>query len=156
MYIIGCPWKGTLFDQNEHSKVCYFNESEMPEYIKQMFALEEKENNKNVNIYGEEEDNGSNEFTSFNINAGLKARLYNKNKILMDKALNKTPNRSSDKNRDSILDLLDNHLSRRESQMEIQNNNIQKNIEIISSQSVNNIQDSIDEENSSSSENILS
>lgn len=100
-FILGCPWKDILLNLNEHLKCCYFDSSKMPTYIKSFVDID------NIKEKAEDEDTvNSNNFLNFNSNIGLKARLYQKNKELMDKILAENSIKNS-KQRDSLMDLLD-------------------------------------------------
>lgn len=58
----------------------------------------------------EEDSLNSNNFLKFNSNVGLKARLYNKNKELMEKvilSLDQSSQTKTSGQRDSIMDLFD-------------------------------------------------
>jgi hypothetical protein len=83
---LGCPWKDFLVNLNEHSKVCFFDKNRMSEHMK---AFVDNESKDIIDNDGGDPDQSvnSNNFLGFNANVGLKARLYNKNKELMDKIL---------------------------------------------------------------------
>lgn len=61
---------------------------------------------------GDDLENSNSQYMSFNSNIGLKARLYNKNKSLMEKALGKTPERERESRRDSFFDIFETHMSK--------------------------------------------
>lgn len=54
-----------------------------------------------------DDDSNSNSFLDFNCNIGLKARIYQRNKQLIESALITTPIIKDKKRRDSIYDLLE-------------------------------------------------
>jgi hypothetical protein len=60
----------------------------------------------NKQIVDEDDKVNSNHFLDFNPNVGLRARLYQKNKDLMDKVLFKENKIENLEPRDSLLDLL--------------------------------------------------
>lgn len=83
----------------------------MPEYIRKL--LTETTNNVS-DSNGDNVENSNSHYISFNSNIGLKARLYNKNKTLMEKALGKTPEREKESRRDSFFDIFESHVKRLE------------------------------------------
>ena len=106
----GCPWKGRLNDFSSHIKECYFNPGKMPEYIKEVLDYK-KENDKEKNNENEDcnddEDNeeisDDNNLTSFNIKSTLRARLYNRNRELVNKVYSKSWNRDKSNKKESDL-----------------------------------------------------
>ena len=102
---LGCPWKGRLMDLPGHLKKCYFNPSEIPEYIKEVL-IDKKENkkdnseneNSDNNIEGESESFNDNNLTSFNTKSSLRARLYNRNRELVNKIFSKSGTKDGGKN----------------------------------------------------------
>lgn len=100
----GCPWKSSLQNLNEHLKQCYFDPKKIPECIRNIINNDEKnkmKNNPNTSSalteqYGvNEEENISSNSINFNTNVSLKARLYYKNRTLMEKVLSKKKELSS-------------------------------------------------------------
>jgi hypothetical protein len=119
----GCPWKSSLQNLNEHLKQCYFDPKKIPECIRSIIhndernknktttttttainnattttttALNEQQHNTNVNVVvDDEEENISSNSINFNTNVSLKARLYYKNRTLMEKVLSKKKELSS-------------------------------------------------------------
>ncbi len=75
----------------------------MPSYIQSFVKTSEDTTQQNLNqVLEEDEDKvNSNDFLSFNCNIGLKARLYQKNKALLDKVIQN----EDIQRRDSIDDL---------------------------------------------------
>ena len=80
----------------------------MPSYIKNFVgsSIEENTINRPSNSFDDDDKVNSNDYLNFNCNVGLKARLYQKNKDLMEKVLSKNNLEDSDKKRDSIFDFL--------------------------------------------------
>lgn len=78
----------------------------MPTYIRSYVGTTNSESK--TNALDDDEKVNSNNFLDFNPNVGLKARLYQKNKLLMDKVLAKDNKIENNEPRDSLLDLLDN------------------------------------------------
>ena len=97
---LGCPWKGRLIDFSSHLKKCYFNPNEVPEYIKEVLT-DKVENNKeknknendNTNKDGENDEFHDNNLTSFNTKSSLRARLYNRNRELVNNVFSKSGNK---------------------------------------------------------------
>ncbi len=85
----------------------------MPSYMKSFIGSEKKEisgdkNSSGYNIYSNDDDDvNSNSFLNYNSNIGLKARLYQRNKKLVDRVVNNE--KSKKENRDSLWDLLENY-----------------------------------------------
>jgi hypothetical protein len=77
----------------------------MPTYIKSYVGNINSESKSTV--LNDDEKVNSNNFLDFNPNVGLRARLYQKNKDLMDKVLAKDNKIENSEPRDSLLDLLD-------------------------------------------------
>ena len=104
-----CPWKGKLNDFESHLKDCYFNPSKMPEYIKEVLdnKKEEKEkkngNENDDNVDGDDEEDNDNNLTSFNTKTSLRARLYNRNRELVNNVFSKSWNRDNKKKKESDL-----------------------------------------------------
>jgi hypothetical protein len=99
----GCPWKSTLNNLVEHVKFCYFDPKKMNANIKQ-FLTKNNDSNKNNDL---EDNNTNNEYLEFNSNVGLKARLYNKNKELIEKViLGESSNKSKSEKNESLLDMV--------------------------------------------------
>ena len=111
----GCPNQCKLSELNEHLYNCYFDPEKLPEYIKDVVydkSIKKKDLNEKDN---EIEDSGL-DFeanTNFNTKVSLKARLYNKNKNLMEKVLSKGKFIGNSKNdlkqpkEKNILDILE-------------------------------------------------
>lgn len=103
----GCPWKSRLENLEEHLKNCNFDPAKIPDFMKSVLYKNAAESNKKKNELGLiEEENESNEHVDFNTKVGLKARLYNKNKKLMERVFSKQKETIKKQPRDSILDLL--------------------------------------------------
>ena len=114
----GCPWKGKLRDFPIHSKKCYFNPNEIPEYIKNVLDDKNEKNKDENNNENKEEDNNEenegfhdNNLTSFNTKSSLRARLYNRNRELLNKVFSKSGNKinnnhSENKKESEILKIL--------------------------------------------------
>ena len=87
----GCPNQCKLCQLNEHLYNCYFDPEKLPEYIKDVvYDKSIKKNDIKEKDY--EIDDSGLDFeanTNFNTKVSLKARLYNKNKNLMEKVLSK-------------------------------------------------------------------
>jgi len=104
---LGCPWKGKLIDFPTHIKKCYFNPNEVPEYIKEVLTSKNKdksinksnENNDNK-VDDENEDSHDNNLTSFNTKSSLRARLYSRNRELVNNVFSKSGNKFYDNQRD--------------------------------------------------------
>jgi len=80
----------------------------MPSYIKN-FVVSSAQENTNIkpsNSFDDDDKVNSNDYLNFNCNIGLKARLYQRNKDLMEKVLKKNNVEDSDKKRDSLFDFL--------------------------------------------------
>ena len=100
---LGCPWKGKLIDFPTHIKQCYFNPNEVPEYIKEVLTSKNKDKsvfNSNENSYNkadeENEDSHDNNLTSFNTKSSLRARLYSRNRELVNNVFSKSGNTCGD------------------------------------------------------------
>ena len=111
----GCPWKGRLKDFSEHLKICYFNPNEIPDYIKEVLDNKndnniDTKNNENIdfiNNFGGSEGSNDNNLTSFNTKSSLRARLYNRNKELINNIFSKSENKkNTNKSESEILKLL--------------------------------------------------
>ena len=115
----GCCWKDKLFNLNEHVKHCNFDPKKMPDSLKKMlFSQEKKTNKKKDNLktpLGDIENNEDTvgELSRFNTKVSLKARLYYRNKALMDKLYskgkilsNKKNNKEIEKESEIFLDIL--------------------------------------------------
>ena len=115
----GCCWKDKLFNLNEHVKLCNFDPKKMPDSLKKMlFSQEKKTNKKKDNLktpLGDIENNEDTvgELSRFNTKVSLKARLYYRNKALMDKLYskgkifsNKKNNKEIEKESEIFLDIL--------------------------------------------------
>ena len=115
---LGCPWKGKLIDFPTHIKQCYFNPNEVPEYIKEVLTSKNKDKSKNKsndNNYNkaddenenENEDSHDNNLTSFNTKSSLRARLYSRNRELVNNVFSKSGNKGDDnqKNKKKESDL---------------------------------------------------
>ena len=90
-----CPWKGTLENLKEHLSKCYFDPKRMPEFVKSILC----DNSKNVS---KDEEKVTNASVDFNTNVSLKARLFNKNRELMERVLSK----KKDRKMESLFDIL--------------------------------------------------
>jgi hypothetical protein len=90
LFNLVCPWNGTLGDSVNHISECAFKDA--PEYIKNIINKENRD--------GEE----VNTFLEFNSSKSLAARLYQKNKSLMESVFN---DNQLEGKRDSILSFLD-------------------------------------------------
>ena len=115
----GCPWKGKLKDFSRHLKTCFFNPNEIPDYIKEVLNNKndsnlDKINNDNKeyinNIEGNEGYNDNN-LTSFNTKSSLRARLYNRNRELVNNIFSKSENKIKNtqkvnKNESEILKII--------------------------------------------------
>jgi len=87
----GCPTQCKLSQLNEHLYNCYFDPEKMPQYIKDVVYDKTIQKTKSKEKDSEVEDKGL-DFeanTNFNTKVSLKARLYNKNKNLMENVLSK-------------------------------------------------------------------
>jgi hypothetical protein len=100
---IDCPFKQPLINLPDHVKNCIFDPNKMSSQVKEFLGEEEKKQN-----LEDDELCNSNNFLNFNPSIGLKARLYQKNKQLMDKILseNQPEKIKGSKTRDTLLDLL--------------------------------------------------
>lgn len=94
----GCPWKSSLQNLKEHLKQCYFDPKRIPECIRSIISKDEKVKKKKDNTKVDNDIKSSNEdmeenvsinSVNFNTNVSLKARLYHKNRTLMEKVLSK-------------------------------------------------------------------
>lgn len=105
----GCPWKNTLQNLNEHLKTCYFDSNRMPDYIKKIVCETKSDTNGNesnsflTTRTPNDEEFASNHCLNFNTKASLKARLYNKNKALMENVLSK---KKETNKRDTLYDFI--------------------------------------------------
>ena len=63
------------------------------------------QSNQTVDASWDENIDNSNDYLNFNCNIGLKARLYQKNRELMEKVISQN-NLEESNNRDSIMDFL--------------------------------------------------
>ena len=100
----GCPWKSSLQNLNEHLKHCYFDPNKIPDFIKNIVCKTAESNQKRNKELGViEEEYTSNNNINFNTKVSLKARLYNKNKLLMERVLSK---KKEIPKRDTIFELL--------------------------------------------------
>ena len=115
----GCPWKGKLSAFSSHIRDCYFNPNEIPEYIKEVLnnkkennkEKNDKENNNDDNIDRENEEYHDNNLTSFNTKSSLRARLYNRNRELVNNIFSKsgikeTSNPNENKKESELLKIL--------------------------------------------------
>ena len=124
-----CPWKGKLSNLKKHIKKCNMNPSQINGKIKEVLEIDSKKNKnekKSVNgsistIYtlkdddnfkniknSDNEDEGRNSvdsITSFNTRVNLRARLFNRNKTLVNKVLNN--NSKSGYSKNSIFSIMD-------------------------------------------------
>jgi len=122
-----CPWKGKLLNLKKHLKNCNLNPSKMDNKIKEMIEDKNKSKRNSLDISSstintlneikedkkcDSEDNEGNEgrasvdtITSFNTRVSLRARLFNRNKNLVNKVLNNEINKGYAK--DSIFSLMD-------------------------------------------------
>lgn len=104
----GCPWKGKLMDLEVHLQKCFFNPNEIPEFIKEVLS-DKNENNKEKNIsenkeennVGENEEFHDNNLTSFNTKSSLRARLYNRNRELVNNVFSKSLNKNKEKHEEN-------------------------------------------------------
>jgi hypothetical protein len=111
----GCPSRFKLSQLNEHLYNCYFDPEKMPQFIKEVVLDKTIKKNESKEKDSEVEDNGLDFKANINFNtkASLKARLYNKNKNLMEKVLSKnkinnTPTNETIKPKEkNILDILE-------------------------------------------------
>ena len=122
-----CPWKGKLSNLKKHLKNCNMNPSNMNDIIKEALTDGNKRNTiccsksttttTTINIKDEsekiknsdtEDDEGRasvDSITSFNTRVGLRARLFNRNKTLVNNVLNNDNNkRHSEYSIFSIID----------------------------------------------------
>ena len=114
----GCCWKDKLVNLNEHVKHCNFDPKKMPATLKKMLLPQEKskkKKNSNTTPLGDIENNEDNvnELSRFNTKVSLKARLYYRNKALMDKIYSKgkilsskKKNKEIEKDSETFLDIL--------------------------------------------------
>ena len=118
-----CPWKGNLLNLKKHLKNCNLNPSKMNDKIKEI--IDDKNKRKSLDLssstintlneINEEKNNSDNEdnegrtsvdnITSFNTRVNLRARLFNRNKNLVNKVLNNEINKGYSKN--SIFSLIE-------------------------------------------------
>ena len=113
---LGCPWKGKLSGISNHLKECYFKPNEIPEFIKEILKDQNESKNKNGNENDDSNNDGEgegfhdNNLTSFNTKSSLRARLYNRNRELVNnvfsKSGNKTFNPNENKKESEILKIL--------------------------------------------------
>lgn len=94
-------------EQYAHAKICCF--TSVPDFLANIIENDDKANKP----LDDDEGPISNSFLSFNSNVGLKSRLYHKHKELMQKALNKTPPRERDVQKDDFMDLIEAHILKR-------------------------------------------
>lgn len=94
----GCPLKSTLNNLVEHVRFCYFDPQKMNSSIKHFLTKNNCPKKGDSDI---EDNNPNNEYLEFNSNVGLKARLYNKNRELIEKVV---LGESSDKSKSDILE----------------------------------------------------
>ena len=101
-----CPWKGKLSELKKHLKKCNFNPKKMSNSIKKVIGDKNKKNSLNLNTTtkdgndeikedkksdneeGEGEGTSVDSLTSFNTRVNLRARLFNRNKDLVNEVLN--------------------------------------------------------------------
>jgi hypothetical protein len=106
LFFIGCPWKGPLSELKRHLNVCFFDEKKLPEHMKTQ--LKENSVTREFNLkkmVEEENEDNSNKYLEFNKDASLKARLYQKNPLLINRALNNNSLEKENKD-DDLLDYL--------------------------------------------------
>ena len=115
----GCPWKGTLKAFSGHLKTCFFDPNEIPDYIKEVLNNKNDSNINEINndnkyflndIEGNEGFHDNN-LTSFNTKSSLKARLYNRNRELVNNIFSKSENKikitqKDNKNESELLKLI--------------------------------------------------
>ena len=106
-----CPWKGKLSDLKKHLKKCNLNPKKMSSSIKKVIEDKNKRNSLSLNTITKggpeeikedkkddnEEDEGEgntvDSITSFNTRVNLRARLFNRNKDLVNQVLNNEQNK---------------------------------------------------------------
>ena len=114
-----CPWKGKLIDFSGHLKKCYFNPNKIPEYIKEVLKGKNENNNekskeKKTNENGDDDNDDSggdgennephdNNLTSFNTKSSLRARLYNRNRELLNNVFSNSVAKVSQHKKESEL-----------------------------------------------------
>ncbi len=124
-----CPWKGKLSELKKHLKKCNFNPNIINSTIKKALKdknkrislilnsnteeilnqndekqkTEEKEND--IDNDDEEGTTSVDSITSFNTRVGLRARLFNRNKELVNKVMNKGVNKGYSE--DSIFSIIE-------------------------------------------------
>jgi hypothetical protein len=91
-----CPWKSTLSELENHIKYCFLDEKKIPDYLKNKL----KDNNNNVKNV-EDNEVTADDYLNFNSSSNLYARLYAKNKDLMNNALEERKEEERD-----LLDIL--------------------------------------------------
>jgi hypothetical protein len=103
---IGCPWKGGVGELERHLGDCVFQNENLPEFMKEIIKRESSKDSKLALDDDEDSNQGStNEFINFNTKGSLKARLFQKNKKLMENVFEEK--REHPAERDSIVSLLD-------------------------------------------------
>ena len=121
-----CPWKGKLSELKKHLKKCNLSPNKINSTIKEAlknnksksFAINsnitdnlgktcEKQNNEGEDNDGEEEEGRASvdSITSFNTRVGLRARLFNRNKELVNKVMSNEVNKGQ--SADSIFSIID-------------------------------------------------
>ena len=121
-----CPWKGKLSDLKKHLKKCNLNPTKMNKKVKEALYdktkrnslklnsntinefNEIKEDDKDIKNDDDEDDEGRasvDSITSFNTRVNLKARLFNRNKDLVNKVLNNETNKGYSEH--SIFSIID-------------------------------------------------
>ena len=122
-----CPWKGKLSNHKKHLKNCNMNPSKINDIIKEALTEGNKRNtisgsnsitdttinsinesDNNIKISDTEEDEGRasvDSITSFNTRVSLRARLFNRNKTLVNNVLNNEINKGHSEH--SIFSLMD-------------------------------------------------
>ena len=117
-----CPWKGKLSNLKKHLKNCNMNPSNMSIKIKEAIYDKKSRNtlcgsnstknslneSKDIKTSDNEEDEGRasvDSITSFNTRVNLRARLFNRNKTLVNNVLNNESNKSHSEY--SIFSLMD-------------------------------------------------
>ena len=125
-----CPWKGKLVELKKHLKKCNMDSSKMNNKLKEILEIDSNKNKRNsingsistINTLNEENKNEKSSFleddnendegsssvdtiTSFNTRVGLRARLFNRNKTLVNNVLNNETQKGYPK--DSIFSLMD-------------------------------------------------
>ena len=100
-----CPWKGTLLNLKKHLKNCIMNPSTMTKSVKEIInenkrkslilkskIIDDLNKSKNDTQNDNEDDEEGREsvdtITSFNTRVSLRARLFNRNKVLVNNVLN--------------------------------------------------------------------